>query len=647
MNTIYNQFVIRQGKKPVDWRTCLLCDGQSSDIWLSYDQARTYAAAFGDAYSVGFIVTEQDPFFFIDLDHCRDGETLTPLAQSLIEQFAGCYSEVSQSGTGLHIVGASDAPYPPHKCRAEGIEFYTADRMISLTGHKASGDCNHRPGAVLGALIRDRLLRNPTGAIDAQWTDRPVEGYGCTLSDDQLVEKALHSHSNFALLWSGNIAGYGHDASSADLALCNHLQYWTGGDCARVERLFGLSGLVRDKWNDREDYRRETILSALQGTEQHYTGRNDSIEWVHLSGTGRPLQTVDNIQALLAHMGGTCRYNLMTKKTELLIPGFHKESTRGILISAMQALLIPSAGTDRLIEAISRADEYCPARDWITSAVWDGEDRIEPLAATLNPKRAVLAPMILKRWLIAGAQCLLSDTGTRSPGLLVLQGNQGIGKTTWFNKLSPVDFRLEGATINEQIKDSYINALQYWLVELGEAERAYSKSSLGWLKSFLSNDSDTFRAPYQRTAETHPRRTLFAATVNEENYLRDYTGNRRFLTIQCGESVAYDHRINILQLWAQAVHLAQAGEQYHLTKLESDMLADVNKELLPVSELEELLHSRYDLTAERSRYMQTTEILREVGVSLLPSKASKIIARFLGVAGSRRSNGRKVFDMPE
>ena len=646
MFTEYKQFVVRQGKRPIDWRTGHTCDALDPALWLSHDLAHFYAAAYGAGYGVGFVLTAEDPFFLIDLDHCRTPEgQLTDLASSVLAQFAGCYAELSQSGEGLHIIGRMTTPAPPHRCRSEGIEFYTCARMISMTGQQPTGDTGHDPGEALGALIRDRFA-DPVIAGAVTWSEGPVPEYACDLDDDALIEKALGSPTNFALLWSGNIAAYGSDPSAADQALCNHLIFWTGGDCARVERLFERSGLCRDKWLDRSDYRHCTILSALATAERFYTATTGPIEWIHKGERGAVLHTRENVQAMITHLGGSCRYNLMSKKTELELPGEHNAITVNVLTSLGNQYRMNTTGIDRTVETIGRTDPYCPARDWILQAPWDGVDRLPALVATLSPRDSTLAPLLLRRWLLGAVAAVFDESGIQSPGVLVLQGDQGIGKTRWFNSLARADLIREGATLQAQVKDSYIQALGFWIVELSEMEQVYKLSSLDWLKSFLTNHSDLYRAPYGRTAENYPRRTVFVGTVNREKYLRDLTGNRRFLTIRCGSSIQYAHRIDMQQVWAQTLALLGQGEQYYLTQEESDMLADTNAELLPVTELHDLLASRYDLAAPRTRALTVTEILRELGCSIRPRGAGAIIAAFLGVKRSRKTCGRHVFDLP-
>ena len=92
-----------------------------------------------------------------------------------------------------------------------------------------------------------------------------------TLDDEELLERALNAENSekFRQLWIGNTAGY-PSHSEADQALANMLAFWTAGDERQMERLFNQSGLVREKWRNRPDYRERTIREAVKGTTDFY-----------------------------------------------------------------------------------------------------------------------------------------------------------------------------------------------------------------------------------------------------------------------------------------------------------------------------------------------------------------------------------------
>lgn len=142
--------------------------------------------------------------------------------------------------------------------------------------------------------------------------------------------------------------------------------------------------------------------------------------------------------------------------------------------------------------------------------------------------------------------------GIFTKGVLIFQGEQSIGKTSWFKKLLPNpvnEYFLEGATLAPTNKDSISRVTSHGIVELGEADSTMKKD-IAALKAFLTSNKDVFRPPYGRVDNKLPRHTVFCASVNDNEYLVDPTGNSRFWTIPV-LSLDYKHEIDMQQFWAQ------------------------------------------------------------------------------------------------
>ncbi len=269
-------------KLPIHPTTGAVHDAHDPAIWLTADQAIELVAARPDT-GVGFVFTDNDPFFFLDIDKCFDPETRwSEIATQLCEVFNGAAVEISQSGTGLHIIGSGAVP--PHGCKDQtrGLELYTTGRFVALTGTQAIGSAAHSHPEALEWLVSSYFP--PSQApLSADWTSGPCGEWNGPESDEELISKMLASKSVAAAfggrasvqaLWTGDVDaltkaypdGGGarpFDHSAADAALCQHLAFWTGKDCERIDRLFRQSELTRDKWIEREDYRRRTILHAV------------------------------------------------------------------------------------------------------------------------------------------------------------------------------------------------------------------------------------------------------------------------------------------------------------------------------------------------------------------------------------------------
>lgn len=277
-------------KYPLDPYTFARSDAHNAAIWLDADTACSLAASRGFGYGVGFVFTENDPFFFIDIDHCFVNGAWSQFAVDTIQQFAGAAVEVSQSGTGLHIIGYGQAPKQRRKKEQSGLfELYTELRFVALTGNGASGGITVDHTSTLSALV-ERYLKQDEAVSVAGWTTEPRGDWRGPADDETLISRALRSMSSaaafggkasFADLWSGDHDALGRafphpskpfDASSADAALAQHLAFWTGGNCERIERLMRQSQLVREKWN-REDYMHVTIAGACARQKQVLTDK--------------------------------------------------------------------------------------------------------------------------------------------------------------------------------------------------------------------------------------------------------------------------------------------------------------------------------------------------------------------------------------
>ena len=269
-------------KFPANFRDGQVASAHDPQYWTDIQTAAAAAATMGPAYGVGFVFTNDDPFWFLDIDDCLlpDGSDWSDLAKGLCSAFPGAAVEISQSGRGMHIFGSGRPP--PHSCKNTplGLEFYHADRFVALTGINAVGDIRTDFTAILPALVARYFPPDPTQGTGVTWSDTPCPEWKGSQNDDDLIRRALRSQSpsaafgnkaSFADLWTGATEVLAkcypdplrpYDFSSADAALAQHLAFWTGKNCERIRRLMFKSALVRDKW-EREDYLPRTILGAV------------------------------------------------------------------------------------------------------------------------------------------------------------------------------------------------------------------------------------------------------------------------------------------------------------------------------------------------------------------------------------------------
>lgn len=270
-------------KLPINPHTLTAASSTDPATWGTYDEV----AATG--LPVGFVLTAQDPFFCLDIDDAlQQDNTWSPLAQELMAAFPGAAVEVSTGGRGLHIWGVADAP--PHKCKnvGLGIELYHKERFIALGRPDATGEVWANYTAHLGHVVARYFPYVAPNQVDGEaegWTDGPCEGWAGSVDDEDVLRRAHNQKTadkvfgggTFSDLWEADEArlgprypaegGKGFDRSSADRALAQYLAFWTGRDCARIERLMNRSGLKRDKWEEMrgdQTWLQVTILSAVK-----------------------------------------------------------------------------------------------------------------------------------------------------------------------------------------------------------------------------------------------------------------------------------------------------------------------------------------------------------------------------------------------
>lgn len=309
----YRQFVVyrlvpsakpgKMDKLPCSWRDGKVASAHDPAGWTDFATAAG-AVAKGVGQGVGFVFTEHDPFWFLDIDGAlQPDNTWSPIAQQLCAALPGAAVEVSQSGKGLHIIGRGAVP--EHGCKniPLGLELYHTARFVALTGLQAIGNAATDLSAELPHLVAQFFPPGSTAAAGPdEWTNEPVEEWDGPTDDDDLIRRALASGERSAAaafggaegvtfrdLWEGNAdalasrwpsdsADKAYDASSADASLAAHLAFWTGKNCERIRDLMYRSALVRDKWELRGDYYLpRTILRACGVSSEVCKGKAEPL----------------------------------------------------------------------------------------------------------------------------------------------------------------------------------------------------------------------------------------------------------------------------------------------------------------------------------------------------------------------------------
>jgi len=262
--------------------------------WVDYQTASSRSTLYG------FVFTENDPYFVIDIDHALQSDgTWSDVALAICNMFPGAYMEVSYSGDGLHIIAQGVLPEGfKHKNQVLGLEVYDRARYIAITrsGEMGSAEINHQ--AALNLFLSSYMEPTAGTANLSEWTTTPRADWVGPDDDDELIEKMLASRPSANALWGGTatlqdlwtgntqalIDSYpdgngGYDESSPDMALATHLGFWTGNNCERIERLMWRSALKRDKWTEHKTYLKNfTIKKAVGLCQKVYKDPRRSVE---------------------------------------------------------------------------------------------------------------------------------------------------------------------------------------------------------------------------------------------------------------------------------------------------------------------------------------------------------------------------------
>jgi len=369
------------------------------------------------------------------------------------------------------------------------------------------------------------------------------------------------------------------------------------------------------------------------------------------------LDTYLNLEYLLCKkFDAVIRYNLMTRKREINIPNHNISSedkdnaalARVTYLATVNSM--PINQLDSHLDVIAFANTYHPIVECIKNKQWDKQKRLDSFIKTIKSKNDTLTYKVIKTWMIAAIAAAHSVTGFINQGVLVLQGKQKIGKTSWVKSLDPINCGAvkESAFLDPDNKDNIAQLASYWISEMGELDSIFKKSEIGRLKSFVTMEFDDVRAPYARKSNRLARRSVYVATVNDGSFLVDDTGNRRWWTISV-DSIDLNHGLDMQQVWAEAYYEWTQGA---LTDLSFEIQDQVNSENLQfekIDPLKEKVLTMLDWSNSIRVRKTATQVLGLIGYSI-PTRADatqmgKVLKDINKCAGSK-SNGLLLHEVP-
>jgi predicted P-loop ATPase len=209
------------------------------------------------------------------------------------------------------------------------------------------------------------------------------------------------------------------------------------------------------------------------------------------------------------------------------------------------------------------------------------------LAKTIKTNDDEYFHWVLRKWLVSMVACAINEKITNHTAL-IFSGGQGIGKTSWFEKLLPKPLKpyMYSGNINPSNKDTLFQMSENILINMDEIS-TFDKNQTEAFKELITRSFIRERRPYDRFSDNYTRRASFVGTTNNKEILQDLSGNRRFLIIETLE-IDYLHNIDMDRVFAQALHLYQSGFEFWFNEEGINLVNEHNEKYRIIAKEEEM-----------------------------------------------------------
>lgn len=269
-----------------------------------------------------------------------------------------------------------------------------------------------------------------------------------------------------------------------------------------------------------------------------------------------------------------------------------------VYLSNKYGIYSPTKTKDAIL-AVAAERSYHPIKEYLDHLPeWDGTDRVETLLIDYFNATDNSYTRAVTRKMMVAAVARIVHPGTKFDSVLILNGPQGIGKSTFFAKLAG-DWFSDSLTLTDMKDKAGPEKLQgYWILELGELA-GMRKTDVEVVKSFISRSDDKYRASYGVNVESHPRQCIIVGSTNAESgFLRDITGNRRFWPVRIsgdGKRKAWQMSVyDVEQIWAETLVLYGQGEKLYLEGSDVELATNEQADAMESDEREGLVRTYLD-----------------------------------------------------
>jgi hypothetical protein len=323
---------------------------------------------------------------------------------------------------------------------------------------------------------------------------------------------------------------------------------------------------------------------------------------------------IDTFRRFLSELGMTIRYNELLNIVEFEnIPQEYRDvhDVQNVMPIRLQYgfreyAKIKNVSKQQVIDLIVlEGDEnsYNPVKEYLQETEWDGVDRFPEIFSILGVQ-GKFEQSLIRKWFYQTAALPFNtlENSIQPEGVLIFQGDEGIGKTRFFMLMCPFPlwFQSLDKELTTKNKDILIQMLSAWIGEIGEIDRTF-KANRSDVKNFMTLTKDSIRKPYAREPVTRARSTSFCGTTNKAEFLNDDTGFRRWWVIPIRQKIDMGEFIrpdNLQQFWAQCYAAYCENPQcFRLTYEEQQELEGRNKEVMETQPAEDELRLRMDFDA--------------------------------------------------
>ena len=452
--------------------------------------------------------------------------------------------------------------------------------------------------------------------VVATYTSDPIQAFTKVSHDEAISIMEKYIENEQGKLQERNDYYLSCLTTIAKSVVSGELDYETAIDCIemlalnkeswKLDNINELNGEIQ-RANGNIDYfkNKYTFLSKFKNTQQkikltNAVNKNDLV--ITTDENGKVIQTLENLEKIILSLVPIA-YNELTDVIEITdkngkIKPLEKRDKELLRMDIEKQFKFKAKLVDLDTAIVSASDKFRshPIKNKIVTKIWDGRPRAESFFIdVLGVEDNQYNRECTRKWLLASLTRLF-DNGIKFDEMIILQGGQGIGKSTTLQRLSLGYY----TDITEKISDEVtFKVLRTWLVELSELSTMV-KTDSDTFKAWLSATKDTVRKRYATDPTDHPRTFAVLGTTNNKEILKDRTGNRRYWLMYC-EKNRIKHSIwnldyeYILQLWSEVYQWYLNKESLLISEETKQYMENLSSDALEYDPLEEKIVNILDM----------------------------------------------------